>query len=103
LHATAGELQKPLISGIETLSARSLQRKQLRRASATREMLSNHIFANRRAAIPWRANANRAVEMADQDDADKKSGKRALPESASRRVATAMAEIQGARIRLGPK
>ena len=84
-HATAGALQKPLFSGIETLSARSRKRKQPLRALVTREMLSNHIFGNRRAAIPARANPTRAaVDMAEQYDVDEKSGKRASPESASR-------------------
>jgi hypothetical protein len=55
-HATAGELEKPLIFGIETVSARSRKRKQPLRALATREMLSDHIFGNRRPAIRARAN-----------------------------------------------
>jgi len=55
-HATAGELQKPLYSGIETLSAYSLKKKQPLRALVTREVLCDHIFGNRRAAIPARAN-----------------------------------------------
>src|ERR1700726_3891421 len=57
-HATAGALQKPLFSGIETLSARSRKRKQPLRALVTREMKSSHIFGNRRAAIRARANPN---------------------------------------------
>jgi hypothetical protein len=65
-HAAAGESQKPLCSGVETLSAGSRKRKQPVRALITRELLSNHIFGNRRAAIRARANSKpRRRRMAD--------------------------------------
>jgi hypothetical protein len=66
-HSTpaAGELQKPLCFGIETLSAHLRRRRQLLRVLIRREILSNHIFGKSRAGIsPARESKTRRFEMA---------------------------------------
>ena len=56
-HTAAGELQKPLCFGIEMLPRVRANIKGTTTAGVMpHEILSNHIFANRRAAIPARAN-----------------------------------------------